>query len=49
MIIVPGFKNCDMHSTLKRIQVLKKGVERKEFYKCVLLGIGSSIFGIILP
>jgi hypothetical protein len=25
MIIVLGFRNCEMHSTLKRTQVLKKG------------------------
>jgi hypothetical protein len=48
IIIVPSFTNCKMHPTLKRIQVFKKEVGRMEFYKCILCGIGSPIFGIIL-
>ena len=37
MIIIPGFINCEMHLILKRIQVFKKGLRKKEFYNAFSL------------
>jgi hypothetical protein len=47
VIIVPNFKNYKMHSTLKRIQVLKKEEGKKEYFPWHKKHT-SSIIGIIL-
>jgi hypothetical protein len=34
MIVIPGFRNFEMHSTLKSIQALEKGVGRRNITNC---------------